>query len=188
MALEDKLRVAKAAGGLAAAVLPAFKRINLDEEVEYLVKHNPIIEEYVTRNPAYRNDLLEIAKTQYTKYRPYLIGGNMVDSLDRILSAGGMLADVAGISTGGLGNALSLGEEGVEMTFKLPYMLLYTRTGDYGAIPYWLALEAASTIPLVGDAIDMTNAYSNRAHRSFRKSIEEQFLSKVSNGKSRTSH
>src|SRR5687768_6791784 len=103
MPIDDKFKVAKGVEGLAGAILPAFKPTDLNREVEHLIRDDPVVAEYVKRNPLYKQRLLDIAKVQYPKYRSLIRGANMVDSADRLLSAGGMIADGLGPGTAGAG-------------------------------------------------------------------------------------
>ena len=42
------------------------------------------------------------------------------------------------------------------------------------AIPYWTAMEAASFIPYLGDAIDMSNIYVNRARKITKDKVKKE--------------
>jgi len=71
-------------------------------------------------------------------------------------------------------------EEVSELIPKSVYALYYlTKTGDWKSIPIWAGVEAASFIPYVGDAIDMTNIYINRARDFTKKKLKEDFRKKV---------
>jgi len=172
-----KLKYSTAKLGQAAGkILPVFSRENVSEFTKGILRENEDIRQAVITNPRYLPLLEQKVEESFRKYRGVIRGGKVVDSWDRVTSALGLAADAVGPFSGFLGNLLSAGEEIVELIPKGIYAAYYlTKTGDWKAIPYWTAAEAASFIPYLGDAIDMTNIYINRARKLTSKKAAEEF-------------
>lgn len=174
---------------MAKAMKPAFIDEDLDYHVDYIIKHDPIIAEYVKHNPLYRQDLLDVAKERYKTDKIYLRGNKIMDIGDALASVKGLMLDVAGPATAGAGTLAARAVELGELLPKALYLPFYAAgMNDYEAIPYFMAMELLSAIPIAGEAIDMLPLYTRRAQKVFRTHITEDFLAKVSRGKSRTNH
>ena len=116
-----------------------------------------------------------------------LRGAKVVDSWDRVTSVLGLAADTVSPLTGGLSSLLSAGEEVVELIPKGIYAIYYrSKTGDKKAIRYWAAREAASFIPVIGDAVDLTNSYLNRARKMTKEKVKKE-MERVTSGPSKSS-
>jgi len=126
-------------------------------------------------NPDYRTLLEEkIAKT-FKEYHGVLTGSKLIDSWDRVTSAIGLVADAVGPFSGGLGYLISAGTEISELIPKGIYAIYYgKKIKDLKAIPYWTAMEAASFIPYLGEAIDMSNIYVNRARKITKEKVKKE--------------
>lgn len=179
------------AAGAAGAILPIFQKEDLRAHMDSLISEHPEVQRILERNPDYMEFLYKTLEEQYRKDKTYIKGGQLVDSWDRITSGLDMAAKAAGylgaIPSGGttavVVEALSAAEEVVELAPKIPYAAYYAvKTGDYQAIPYWTAMEAASFIPVVGDLVDFKNIYLNRARKTFRKRTAASFLEKIAKG------
>jgi hypothetical protein len=183
MALENIVAGAKLAKNTASLIIPAFEQEDLELHAKYIIKDNSIIAEYINRDPKYRTLLRNIVKDVYEKkYRPYLIGSKLIDTWDRFTSLIGGVSDFVP----GLGTLISEGEELIELGPKILYSALYAKgTGDYAFLTKAAIFEAASFIPVIGDLIDMTNIYADRARDTFRKRVSEEFLDVVSPGRSK---
>jgi hypothetical protein len=180
--LDDVVNAAKPGMRIAGTLLPIFQREDFNKHVDYIIKEDLLIASYVKRNPLYRKQLYAIAEEKYPKYRPYMMGSKFIDSSDRLTSGLSELAEIFP----GIGQVISFVEEGIEMIPKLIYAPLYAKgTGDYKSLAYFATAEAASTIPVVGDLVDMQNLYVDRVRKTFRKSVAEEFLDRVSPGRSR---
>lgn len=156
-------------------LLPIFKREYVSDFANEILREDEGIRRSILINPAYR-DLLEkkISKT-FNDYRGVLTGSKLVDSWDRVTSAVGMVGDAVGPFSLGIGNMISAGEEIAELIPKGLYAIYYgSKTGDLKALPYWAAMEAASFIPYLGDAIDMSNIYINRARKFTKEKVKEE--------------
>jgi hypothetical protein len=175
---------------LGAAVLPILRRQDFNKDVDYILKNDPIVAEYIRNSPSSKQKLYDVAKTVYTtQARPYIIGGELIDSYDVLSSAAGLGMDLFGPETGGLGTAASGLEDVIELVPKALYAGAYARgMNDYSALVPFAISEAASFIPVVGDLIDMKHLYADRARKRFREIVAERFLADVSKGKSSIQH
>jgi len=174
--LESLTKGTKAVYGLAKIIAPAFQREDLGMHVDYIIKHDPIINEYVKRDPKYRLLLRDKLEDVYKNYKPYLISAGIVDTWDRATSALGEAAQFVP----GVGNLFAAGEEMVELVPKIVYSAMYAHgTGDYNALPYFAVNELASFTPYVGEAIDFKNIYLERARERLRKRASEDFMKAV---------
>lgn len=174
--LEEIAKKAKPVFAFGKAVLPIFKRENLDEHVNTLIRNNPNIRSAIEKNPRNYDILKRTAYDLYTKARPYITGAKLVDSWDRVTSSLSLLAE----AFPGAGQLVSAGEEVVELIPKVFYSLYYAlKTKDYKALPYFALAEAASFIPIVGDLIDLSNIYVNRARKTFQRKVANSFLEEI---------
>lgn len=181
--LKAKYATEKTKRGL-GAILPIFSREKVSDFVNEILREDEYIRQAVISNPQYRNHLENIAKENLRKYRGILIGGKLVDSWDRITSGIGLICDAAGVVSSGAGNLASALEEIPELIPKAIYARYYLgKTKDYRALPIWSSYEAASFIPGVGDLIDMTNSYINRARKFTKEAIKKDFRKSVKIGK-----
>ena len=175
--------MAKSAGKLAKArgkLLPIFSRESPEEFVNEILREDENIRNAVITNPQYKQFLEQKASETFKKYRGIIYGSKVIDSWDRVTSAAGLATDAVGPFSAGIGNALSALEEVVELIPKGIYTLYYlTKTGDFKTIPLWAGAEAASFIPYVGDAIDMTNIYVNRARKITKDKVKKDFINLI---------
>lgn len=161
----------KRAGGL---LLPIFKKENVSDFANEILREDEEIRNRISENPFYREVLEQRIAQTFKEYRGILTGSKIVDSWDRVTSAIGLAADAVGPYSAGLGNLISAGEEVVELIPKAIYAVYYhNKTADSKAIPYWGAMEAASFIPYLGDAIDMSNIYVNRARKITKEKVKK---------------
>jgi hypothetical protein len=180
--LEKTVAGVKAFSKIAGAIVPAFQNEDMSKEVESLLKEHPIVAEYVKRNPFYRKTLEETAQDLYTKrYSKYITGAKLIDSADRVTGGLRSIGDIVGKEFGKIENI-------VELVPKALYSTWYANgTNDYAALPYFAIMEAASFLPVFGGFIDMSNVYLNRARKTFRKRVAEEFLRQVSPSKAESS-
>ena len=182
----DKKKLKSSAGKLSKAtgkILPIFSRDNPSDLVNEILREDEYIRMAIINNPDYRNLLEQEISSAFKKYRGVILGAKVVDSWDRVTSALGLVGDAVGIVSGGLGNLISAGEEIVEGIPKGIYALYYgKKTGDWKAIPVWALYEGASFIPGIGDAIDMTNIYVNRARKMTKEKAKEEFRKRLKSG------
>ena len=154
-------------------LLPIFKKEYVSDFANEILREDEELRNRVMLNPQYRQLLEQYVAKTFRDYRGILTGSKLVDSWDRVTSAVGLVADAAGPFTGGLGNLISAGEEIPELIPKVLYAVYYgIKTKDLKAIPYWTAMEAASFIPYIGDAIDMANIYVNRARKATKEKVK----------------
>lgn len=157
-------------------ILPLFARESIGDFTEEILREDEDIREIVLKNPFYKAVLENRVKDAFSRYQGVMYGAKVVDSWDRVTSAFGLAADAAGPFSGGIGHVLSAVEELAELIPKGIYSVYYLgKTGDMKALPIWAGAEAASFIPVVGDAIDMTNIYVNRARGLVKKKAIEDF-------------
>jgi hypothetical protein len=160
----------------AGKLLPIFSKENPSELVNEILREDNHIRNLVIHNPAYRDFLHKKVIDNFQKYKGIIYGGKLVDSWDRVTSSFGLAADAAGVFSGGVGNLLSAGEEIVEGIPKGIYSLYYLgKTGDWKALPLWAGAETLSLIPYLGDFIDMSNIYINRARKYTKESVKSDF-------------
>jgi len=165
-------KLSKAAG----KILPIFSKESVSDFTNEILREDEAIRTAVISNPRYRELLEKYVAKNFKKYRGVMKGAKVVDSWDRVTSAMGLVGDAVGPFSGGLGYAFSALEEVGEMIPKGIYALYYVKkTGDKKAIPLWAGAEAASFIPYVGDAIDMTNIYVNMARKITKEKTKEDF-------------
>jgi len=163
-------------GRAGKSILPILSRENPSELVNEILREDEEIRNIVTTNPAYREFLYKKVLENFQKYKGVIYGSKVVDSWDRVTSAIGLAADAVGPFSGGIGTAISGAEEIVEGVPKGIYAVYYlAKTGDWKSIPIWGAAELASMIPYLGDAIDMTNLYVQRARKFVKKSVKKDF-------------
>jgi hypothetical protein len=174
--LEKVVKTARHAGNLAGVIFPAFQREDLGKHADYIIKDNIIVGSYVRRGPQYRRLLQETVKQVYDDYSKLLVGAKLVDSVDRVEAAVRGFEEVFPV----VGQVLGAAEHAAVLVPKAIYSGLYAKgTGDYKAIPYFLAMEGAGFIPLVGEAIDLQNLYLDRCRKALRDEAVKRFLQKV---------
>jgi hypothetical protein len=167
-AVEKTKRVGK-------VLLPIFKREYVSDFANEILREDEELRMQVMINPSYRQLLEQKIAQTFKEYKGVLTGSKLIDSWDRVTSAIGLAADAAGSFSGGLGNLISAGEEIPELIPKALYAVYYgAKTKDLKAIPYWTAMEAASFIPYIGDAIDMSNIYVNRARKITKEKVKKE--------------
>ena len=165
-------------GGLVGKLLPAFQKESLDDWASEIIRKDPRIQEAVTRNPAYRVELLEDLVGLEKKYKGPMKGARLIDSWDRVTSAGSMAAEYL---APGLGSILSGVEEVGEVIPKALYGTYYAlKTGDLMAVPYWIAAELTSLLPFgIGDVFDLGNIYVNRVRKRWMKAAGKRFKDRL---------
>lgn len=159
--------------GLESKVVPIYSWSSYDDLVDEIAKEDKNIAKKIKENKFYRERLKEIAVDMNRKYKGPIYFGRIVDYWDRITSTVGMAAE---LFPGG-GTMISAVEEIPELIPKAVYAVYYVnKTGDWKAIPYWSAVEAASFVPFgVGDVVDWTNVYFNRARKKMKDEIKKKF-------------
>jgi len=158
----------------AKILLPIFKKESISDFANEILKEDLELRKMIKSNPKYMPLLENRISETFKEYKGILTGSKLVDSWDRVTSAIGMTADALGIVSGGLGNVISGLEEIPELIPKAVYAVYYgKKTKDWKSIPYWSAMEAASFIPGVGDAIDMTNIYVDRARKATKEKVKQ---------------
>lgn len=157
------------------AIYPLFKKDSVSDFTNEILREDEDLRRRVMINPEYRNLLEQKVTEVFKEYQGILKGAKLVDKWDRVTSAIGLLGDAAGPFSGGIGNLISAGEEIPELIPKVFYGLYYgKKTKDWKAIPYWTAMEAASFIPYIGDAIDMSNIYIHRARKATKEKVKKE--------------
>ncbi|MBP7708334.1 hypothetical protein KA107_01505 [Candidatus Pacearchaeota archaeon] len=156
-------------------LLPIFKKEYVSDFTNEILREDEELRQQVMLNPSYRSLLESKVAEIFKSYRGVLTGSKLVDSWDRVTSAIGLVGDAVGPLSGGLGYLVSAGEEIPELIPKAVYAIYYgIKTKDLKAIPYWTAMEAASFIPYIGDAIDMSNIYVNRARKATKEKVKKE--------------
>lgn len=157
------------------AIYPLFKKDTVSDFTNEILREDEDLRRRVMLNPEYRNLLEQKVAEVFKEYQGILKGSKLVDKWDRVTSAVGLVGDAVGPFSGGIGNLISAGEEIPELIPKVFYGLYYAKkTKDWKAIPYWTAMEAASFIPYIGDAIDMSNIYINRARKATKEKVKKE--------------
>jgi len=170
-------------GKAAGKIIPILKREKPSDFVNEILKEDEYIRLKVEQNPAYMELLEQKAKEIFAQYRGVIYGSKVIDTWDRVTSAMGLIGDTLGPVTDGAGNAFSALEEIPELIPKALYSIYYLlKTGDWKAIPCWGFVEAASFIPYLGDAIDMTNIYVGRARKITKDKVKEEFRKMLKSG------
>lgn len=174
--LEKTVQGIRHLGTLAGHVAPILEKEDLDRHITYVLDEHNKVKKYVDANPIYMDTLRRITDEVYAESRKYIVGARFIDTLDRVTSTIGGLAEFVP----GIGTAISEGEELLEMIPKIAYTGWYARgTSDYTSIPYFAAVELASMVPIVGDVVDISNTYVNRNHKKMRERIAERFLLEI---------
>jgi hypothetical protein len=159
------------------SLIPIFSGSPVSELVDEILRENEYIRNELIQNPNYRELLEEKVKDSVKKYTSLLKGAKAIDHWDRITSALGLASEFIPV----LGNVVSALEEGIELIPKAIYALKYKKiVGNKTDLKYWGAAEAASFIPYIGDFIDMSNLYLNRARKSIKENIQKDFLTLLS--------
>lgn len=157
---------------LTGKLSPVFSKSSFDDVVNEVLRENEDIRTKVIENPKYRDLLKSSLKDLHKKYGGPLYWGKIIDKWDRVTSGIGMACELIP----GVGNVASWIEEIGELIPKGIYAVYYkNKTGDKKAIPYWAGFEAASFIPYVGDLVDWTNIYFNRARKKTKEAVAESF-------------
>lgn len=155
-------------------LLPIFSKDSVSDFTNEILREDEELRNHIIANPDYREVLEKYVSKTFKDYRGVLAGSRIIDSWDRVTSAIGGIASATGVFSGGLGELISQGEDVIEEIPKAIYALYYyKKTGDKKAIPYWIGIEAMSHIPVIGDAIDLTNAYVNRARKFTKEKVKE---------------
>lgn len=157
------------------SIYPLFKKESISDFTNEILREDEDLRRRIMLNPEYRTLLEKKVAETFQEYKGVLKGAKLVDKWDRVTSAVGLLGDAAGPFSGGIGNLISAGEEIPELIPKVFYGLYYgKKTKDWKAIPYWTAMEAASFIPYIGDAIDMSNIYIHRARKATKEKVKKE--------------
>ncbi len=154
-------------------ILPVYSGQTHDELVNEILREDESIRQKVIGNPRYKEFLKKIVYDTNKKYKGPIYWGKIIDKWDRVTSAAGMVAELIP----GLGTSASALEEIPELIPKAVYSVYYVgKTGDWKAIPYWATAEALSFLPFgIGDMIDWTNIYINRARKKLKQSVKKRF-------------
>ena len=181
--LEGILKAYEGGSRLVGSVLPILSKESLEGHVKYIIKENPEIRRYLEKSPDHLQTLMEAVKDVYGKHSKYITGAKGIDSWDRMTSSLGLIGESVS-ALGGPAIALSKGvEEAIELAPKILYTPLYAAgTGDYGAIPYFMGVEALSLVPFVGQFVDLQNLYLERARKTFRKEASKEFMKRLDEG------
>jgi hypothetical protein len=156
---------------------PVFSKSGIGEVVDEVLRENEYIRNEVVSNPQYRDLLEEKTKEVIKKYKGVLYWAKIIDKWDRVTSGIGLTLE----AIPGIGTAASLVEEVGETIPKAIYALYYKKkTGDKAALYKWGTAEAASFIPYVGDLIDWSNIYINRARKKTKELVTKEFLDLLS--------
>jgi hypothetical protein len=162
-------------GKAAGAILPIFMKENVSDFTNEILREDEELRRRVMLNPEYRELLEKKVAETFQDYKGILRGAKLVDSWDRVTSAAGLVGDIVGPATGGVGNLVSAAEEIPELIPKVIYgVKYYKKTKDWKAIPYWTLMEAASFIPYLGDFIDMSNIYVKRARKATKTKVKKE--------------
>lgn len=157
--------------GILKVLLPIFKKEDVPSFTNEILREDEGLRNKVIANPSYRILLENKVKEIFKKYRGVLTGSKLIDSWDRVTSAVGLAAGTVPV----LGDIISVAEDVVETIPKALYAIYYgAKTKDLKAIPYWMAAEAASFIPYLGDFIDMSNIYVNRARKATKERVKKE--------------
>jgi len=157
------------------AIYPVFKKEYVSDFTNEILREDEDLRRRVMLNPDYRELLEKKVAEVFKDYQGILKGARLVDKWDRVTSAVGLVGDAVGPFSGGIGNLISAGEEIPELIPKVFYGLYYgKKTKDWKAIPYWTLMEAASFIPYIGDAIDMSNIYIHRARKATKEKVKKE--------------
>jgi hypothetical protein len=156
-------------------LLPIFKKDSVADFTNEILREDEDLRRRVMTNPDYRMLLEKKVAEVFKEYRGVLRGAKLVDSWDRVAGAIGMVGDALGPFTAGTGYAVSEGAKIPDLIPKAIYAIYYKKkTKDSKAIPYWSTMEAASFIPYIGDAIDMSNIYVNRARKATKEKVKKE--------------
>jgi len=184
--VSKKTKLKYSGGKLAKAggkIFPIFSRESPRRLVDEILREDEGIRRAVIENPEYRNILEQKTGEIFKKYKGVIYGSKVVDSWDRVTSALGLVGDAVGPFSGTIGNWISAAEDIGELIPKGIYALYYVnKTGDKKAIPIWAGVETTSFIPYLGDAIDMTNIYVNRARKITKEKVKDEFKRLVKSG------
>ncbi len=184
--VSKKLKAKYSAGRLkqaAGKILPMFSRDNPSDLVNEILREDESIRLAIVENPKYRELLEKEIVSAFKKYKNVIRGARVIDSWDRVSSVLGLASDAAAPFTAGLSSLISAGEEVVEGIPKGIYAIYYgIKTGDWKALPKWALYEGASFIPVVGDAIDMTNVYITRARKMTKEKVKKKFRKNLGPG------
>lgn len=162
---------------LKSALVPVFSNEGVSGLVEEVLRENEDIRLEVMKNPFYREALNEKANTLIKKYKGVVYWGKIIDKWDRVTSSLGLACELVP----GAGNVVSALEEVAESIPKSIYSVYYVKkTGDWKALPLWAGAELASFIPYVGDLVDWSNIYINRARKRTKYLIKKEFKKMLS--------
>lgn len=150
----------------------------LENIIEGVLKKHPDLKEQIETNPTFYRPLLEkTVSSVYEQYRGPIYWGKTIDKIDKITAIAGLASDLFPVTFGTVSTAKNV----LELAPKALYGAYYAyKTGDYKALPYWVANEALSFIPGVGELLDMRNIYINRAQKKFAEAVKKKFNQEVS--------
>lgn len=169
-----RAKLAKVAEG----VKPFLEEQNLENLTDQILREDEKIRQKVIQNPSSYRELLKSSLEEvYKKYKGPVYWGKIIDKWDRITSAVGIAAEFIP----GAGQVASAVEEVAECIPKAAYAAYYVKkTKDWKALPYWLAYETASFLPLgIGDVIDFKNIYFERAKKKMKEAAKKLFKEKA---------
>jgi hypothetical protein len=162
---------------IAGKILPIFSKEKVSDLVNEILREDEYIRGLTVRYPQLKEVLYRDVVSNFDKYKGVIRGAKVIDSWDRVTSAAGLAAEV---TTGPVGSVFSGVEEIVEGIPKGIYAVYYlSKTKDWKSIPIWMGAELASFIPYVGDAVDLTNIYVDRARKFTKEATKENFKKRV---------
>jgi hypothetical protein len=179
--LSDVVKTAKSAKELGTqahgALIPILEKEDLGYHVDQIISEYKPIRDAIEQKPYLRDALTEYMKHTLYEYKWLLYGAKTVDSVDKI-------AAVVELGAGFFGPQAETGVKAVteplEAVLKIPYAVYYTaKAGDYVAPLYFAAVEAASLIPYLGEAVDFADLYVGRVRTQMRRKVADRFLENI---------
>lgn len=159
------------------ALVPILEKEDLGYHVQQIINEYKPIRQAIEQKPYLKDTLTEYMKHTLYEYKWLLYGAKTVDSVDKI-------AAVVELGAGFFGPEAETGvkvvTEPLEAVLKLPYAAYYTvKSQDYVAPLYFAAVEAASLIPYLGEAVDFADLYVGRVRTQMRKKVADRFLENI---------
>lgn len=154
---------------------------SIDSLVDEVIDHNEEISQMIGQDPNLRNNLYEVVRQNYTRYKGALKGAEFVDKVDKVagpLEAALQYFAPIGTPLYGIAEFAKVAEWGL---LKLPYAIYYAvKTKDYSNVLSWTATEAAAHLIPFGNVIDVLPTYTKFTKDYFIKKSSEQFINSLS--------